>query len=130
MQLTESSQSSFVQQDSYFAELLSAAAQQSKPSAHNAECWHLPAEHVSLVHGSLSLQLASSQHCAQPVPGQHTPSFGQVVATWSHRDVVQESSVQGSLSSQPVASAQASFLRQPLLAEQYSSSLQAVVLGA
>jgi hypothetical protein len=129
VQLTESSQSAALQQEPQVAEVLSGAAQQSSLSAHRAGCWHLPAVHTSLVQGSLSLQLASSQHSAQPVPGQHTPLFGHTVGAWSHNDIAHMSSVHGSLSSQPVASAQASFLRQSLATEQYSPALQLSLFG-
>jgi hypothetical protein len=56
--------------------------------------------------------------------------FGQTVGEWSHKPVVHASSVQTSMSSQPVASAQASFVRQSLTAEQYSSALQLALFTA
>jgi len=130
VQFTPSSQSPAEQHEPQVAEVLSAEAQQVLPLAHSGALLHLPAVQVSFVHGSLSLHWESSQHSAQPVPGQQTPLAPQSVATWSHSEVVvlQVSVVQGSASSHAVASAQASFGRQPLVAEQYSPALHLALL--
>jgi len=49
---TPSSQSAAEQQVPQLAAALSAVGQQLRPAPHKPECWHLLAEHESLVHGS------------------------------------------------------------------------------
>jgi len=75
-----SEQSLAAQHEPHVAVVLSADAQQLSPLAHSGALSHLPAEHVSFVHGSWSLHCESSQHSAQPLPGQHTPLAPQSVA--------------------------------------------------
>jgi hypothetical protein len=59
------------------------AGQQLVPAMLPAQCgafWHLPATHLSSVQRSLSLHCESSQHSAQPTPGQHSEPAPQSVA--------------------------------------------------
>jgi hypothetical protein len=75
-----SAQSLAAQHEPQVAVVLSAEAQQLAPLPHSGAFTHLPAEQVSFVHGSVSLHWESSQHSAQPLPGQHTPFVPQSVA--------------------------------------------------
>jgi hypothetical protein len=132
VQSTMSSQPAAEQQLPHVADVLSAFGQHVGPAAdpaQSASLWHWPAWHVSVVHGSESLHCESSQHLAQPEPGQHSMPVPQSVVVCSQSAFVQASSVHGFESSQPVLSVQDSFLRQPLAMVQYSSAAQLSLFG-
>jgi hypothetical protein len=129
VQVTWSSQSAAEQQVPHVADALSARAQQFCPSLQNGECSHRLAEQASVVHGSPSSHWESSQHSAQPTPGQHSFAPAHLVAACSHSDAAQTSVVQGSPSLQSALTTQASLWRQSAVAEQYSIAAQLVLFG-